>query len=214
MSTASPTPIRLFFALDARAQAEPLLAIQRQWLQEIAHTAAHGQGNPQPAAQPSPVSAENLHLTLLFLGNQPMSQIPLLSQQAERVLDAQATAPFAIQLDHLGLFAKAKVAWMAPSQPPEPLLRLEAELRAALAAVGIGVEDRPYRPHVTLLRKATRLLAGTVTPITLQATALHLYESRSTPDGVRYIQLASWDFAPPVFSKRPVIDESGPSAAG
>ena len=206
MSTASPTPIRLFFALDARSQASPLLAIQQQWLRDSA--------NPESISKPSPVSAENLHLTLLFLGNQPMSQIPLLSQQAERVVDAQATAPFAIQLDHLGLFAKAKVAWMAPSQPPEPLLRLEAELRAALAAVGIGVEDRPYRPHVTLLRKATRLLAGTVTPITLQATALHLYESRSTPDGVRYIQLASWDFAPPVFSKRPVIDESGPSVAG
>ena len=214
MTTASPTPIRLFFALDARAQAEPLLAIQQQWLQAITSTTAPVRGTSQPASQPSPVSAENLHLTLLFLGHQPTSQIPLLSQQASQVVEALALPPFAIRLDRLGLFPKARVAWMAPSQPPEPLLRLEAELRAALAAVGIGVEDRPYRPHVTLLRKATRLLAGTVTPITLQATALHLYESRSTPDGVRYIQLASWDFAPPVFSKQPVIDESGPSVAG
>ena len=198
--TTSPTSIRLFFALDARAQAEPLLAIQRQWLQAITHTAAHGQGNPQPAAQPSPVSAENLHLTLLFLGNLPMSQIPLLSQQASQVVAALALPPFAIRLDRLGLFSKAKVAWMAPSRPPEPLLRLEAALRSALAAEGIGVEERPYRPHVTLLRKCQTAATAEVAPVVLRADALHLYESRSTPDGVRYLQLASWPFTPPVLA--------------
>ena len=214
MTTASPTPIRLFFALDARAQAEPLLAIQQQWLQAIASTTAPVRGISQPASQPSPVSAENLHLTLLFLGNQPMSQIPLLSQQASQVVDALAIAPFAIQLDHLGLFAKARVAWIAPSQPPEPLLQLETRLRAALTAVGIGVEERPYRPHVTLLRKCQAATTAEVSPVELCANALHLYESRSTPDGVRYLQLASWPFTPTVFSKRSVSAGSAPSAAG
>ena len=193
MPTAPSTTIRLFFALDATAQASPLLAIQQQLLRDISH--------PESCSKPSPVSAENLHLTLLFLGNQPMSLIPQLSQQAARVIENVAIRPFSIQLDRLGLFPKAKVAWIAPSQPPEPLLQLEAQLRRAVAALGISVEERPYRPHVTLLRKATKLHAGTVTPITLQARALHLYESRSTPDGVRYIQLASWDFAPRVSTK-------------
>lgn len=194
------TPIRLFFALDARAQAEPLLAIQRRWLQAIAHPAAHCQGNPQPASQPSPVSAENLHLTLLFLGNLPTSQIPLLSQQASQVVAALAIEPFAIRLDRLGLFPKARVAWIAPSQPPEALLQLEAALRAALAAEGIDVEARPYRPHVTLLRKCQAATTAEVAPVVLRADALHLYESRSTPDGVRYLQLASWPFIPPVLA--------------
>ena len=193
MSTPRSTPIRLFFALDATSQASPLMAIQQQLVRDIGH--------PESSSKPSPVSAENLHLTLLFLGNQPMSQIPQLSQQAARVIENVAIRPFSIQLDRLGLFPKAKVAWIAPSQPPEPLLQLEAQLRRAVAALGISVEERPYRPHVTLLRKATKLHAGTVTPITLQARALHLYESRSTPDGVRYIQLASWDFAPRVSTK-------------
>ena len=190
------TSIRLFFALDARAQAEPLLAIQQQWLQAIASTTAPVRGTSQPASQPSPVSAENLHLTLLFLGHQPTSQIPLLSQQASQVVEALALPPFAIRLDRLGLFPKARVAWIAPSQPPEPLLQLETRLRAALTAVGIGVEERPYRPHVTLLRKCQAATTAEVSPVELCANALHLYESRSTPEGVRYLQLASWRFTP------------------
>ena len=193
MPTAPSTTIRLFFALDATAQAKPLLAIQQQLLRDVGH--------PESRSKPSPVSAENLHLTLLFLGNQPMSQIPQLGQQAARVIENMAICPFSIQLDRLGLFPKAKVVWIAPSQPPEPLLQLEAQLRRAVAALGISVEERPYRPHITLLRKATSFPAGTVAPLTLQARALHLYESRSTPDGVRYIQLASWDFAPRASTK-------------
>ena len=190
------TSIRLFFALDARAQAEPLLAIQQQWLQAIASTTAPVRGTSQPASQPSPVSAENLHLTLLFLGHQPTSQIPLLSQQASQVVEALALPPFAIRLDRLGLFPKARVAWMAPSQPPERLLQLEAQLRQAVMALGIPVEERPYRPHVTLLRKCQAATTAEVSPVELCANALHLYESRSTPEGVRYLQLASWRFTP------------------
>ncbi len=190
------TSIRLFFALDARAQAEPLLAIQQQWLQAIASTTAPVRGTSQPASQPSPVSAENLHLTLLFLGHQPTSQIPLLSQQASQVVEALALPPFAIRLDRLGLFPKARVAWMAPSQPPERLLQLEAQLRQAVIALGIPVEERPYRPHVTLLRKCQAATTAEVSPVELCANALHLYESRSTPEGVRYLQLASWRFTP------------------
>ena len=208
------TSIRLFFALDARAQAEPLLAIQQQWLQAIASTTAPVRGTSQPASQPSPVSAENLHLTLLFLGHQPTSQIPLLSQQASQVVEALALPPFAIRLDRLGLFPKARVAWMAPSQPPERLLQLEAQLRQAVIALGIPVEERPYRPHVTLLRKCQAATTAEVSPVELCANALHLYESRSTPDGVRYLQLASWPFTPTVFSKRSVSAGSAPSAAG
>ena len=208
------TSIRLFFALDARAQAEPLLAIQQQWLQAIASTTAPVRGTSQPASQPSPVSAENLHLTLLFLGHQPTSQIPLLSQQASQVVEALALPPFAIRLDRLGLFPKARVAWMAPSQPPERLLQLEAQLRQAVIALGIPVEERPYRPHVTLLRKCQAVTTAEVSPVELCANALHLYESRSTPDGVRYLQLASWPFTPTVFSKRSVSAGSAPSAAG
>lgn len=206
MTTASPTPIRLFFALDARSQASPLLAIQQQWLRNIA--------NPESISKPSPVSAENLHLTLLFLGHQPTSQIPLLSQQASQVVEALALPPFAIRLDRLGLFPKARVAWMAPSQPPERLLQLEAQLRQAVIALGIPVEERPYRPHVTLLRKCQAATTAEVSPVELCANALHLYESRSTPDGVRYLQLASWPFTPTVFSKRSVSAGSAPSAAG
>ena len=88
------------------------------------------------------------------------------------------------------------MAWIAPSQPPEPLLQLETRLRAALTAVGIGVEERPYRPHVTLLRKCQAATTAEVSPVELCANALHLYESRSTPEGVRYLQLASWRFTP------------------
>ena len=71
---------------------------------------------------------------------------------------------------------------------------------AGVREQGLAVEPRPYRPHITLLRKASSpanqdlatALAPPPAPLTLPVNEFALYESRSTPDGVRYLPLASW----------------------
>jgi RNA 2',3'-cyclic 3'-phosphodiesterase len=180
MTPTTPTPAetrRLFFGLDASAQRQPLVRLQQQ----LALAAA-------------PVVAENLHLTLLFLGAVPDTKLPQLYQLGHQV--ALQHGSFEMVLDTLGLFPQAKVAWIGASNPPTELLTLELALRTGVSALGLPLDPRPYRPHITLYRKArTRPEpdARARASISLQAREFHLYESCSSPSGVQYLQLASWE---------------------
>lgn len=169
---------RLFFGLDARSQSQALLGLQQQL-----------------ALAASPVVADNLHLTLLFLGAVNEEQLPQLCQLGAQVASQQTG--FRVVLDQLGLFPQAKVAWVGPSQAPRPLLELEQALREGVSALEFPLDTRHYRPHLTLYRKARTLppSAEPCSPITLPVSGFHLYESCSTPDGVQYRKLASWEFA-------------------
>ena len=189
----TPT-LRLFFAVDATALAPQLLALQQQWLTALADQKAKA---PSRAVAVAP---ENLHMTLLFLGNLTQAQCDnlILATTAAR-LGAQLS-PFSVTLCRSGLFPSAKVAWLGPATTPEPLTRLEQQLRALVSELGLAVEPRPYRPHITLLRKASSptnqdlatAFAPPPAPLTLPVNEFALYESRSTPDGVRYLPLANW----------------------
>ena len=189
----TPT-LRLFFAVDATALATQLLALQQQWFKALADQKAKA---PSRAVAVAP---ENLHMTLLFLGNLTQAQCDnlILATTAAR-LGAQLS-PFSVTLCRSGLFPSAKVAWLGPATTPAPLTQLEQQLRALVSELGLAVEPRPYRPHITLLRKASSpvnqdlatALAPPPAPLTLPVNEFALYESRSTPDGVRYLPLASW----------------------
>jgi RNA 2',3'-cyclic 3'-phosphodiesterase len=176
-----PTPAgtqRLFFGLDASAQSQPLVRLQQQL-----------------ALAATPVAVENLHLTLLFLGAVPDVKLPQLYQLGHQV--ALQHGCFELVLDTLGLFPQAKVAWIGASNPPTELLTLELALRTGVSALGLPLDPRPYRPHITLYRKARTLPdARPSATISLQAREFHLYESCSTPGGVQYHQLASWELQP------------------
>jgi len=181
MSLTSSTPIehrRLFFGLDADSQNQALMTLQHRL-----------------ALAASPVVADNLHLTLLFLGAVDEARLPQLCQLGCQVASRQSG--FGVVLDQLGLFPQAKVAWIGPSQAPHPLLQLEQALRDGVSALGLPLDERPYRPHLTLYRKARTLppSAEPCRPIPLPVSGFHLYESCSTPAGVQYHKLASWEFA-------------------
>ena len=47
---------------------------------------------------------------------------------------------------------------------PPPLADLVLALRSELAGCGFALDDRPYRPHATLARKATALEGRTLDP--------------------------------------------------
>lgn len=168
---------RLFFGLDAHSQSQALLGLQQQL-----------------ALAASPVVADNLHLTVLFLGAVNEEQLPQLCQLGAQVASQQAG--FKVVLDQLGVFPQAKVTWIGPSQAPRQLLELEQALRAGASALGLPLDERPYRPHLSLYRKARTLppSAGPCRPIPLPVSDFHLYESCSTPAGVQYQKLASWQF--------------------
>lgn len=97
------------------------------------------------------VPDHNLHLTLLFLGNQPADNLPVIIQNAGKI----GGEAFELTLDHFGWFARARVAWLG-GQPPEAGQALVAGLEAAMSGSEVKFDRRPWRPHVTLFRKVAR----------------------------------------------------------
>ena len=138
-----------------------------------------------------PVPAENVHLTLAFVGAWPYARLP-------ELLDAGAQlrgAPIELRLDTLGGFRRAGVAWIGAATA-SPLTALVTSLATALASAGVALEDRPLAPHVTLARKCRGPYPDErVAPFAWTADALTLLESQTRADGARYRVIARWPLA-------------------
>lgn len=130
--------MRLFVAVDPPAE-------QVRRLDE-----AIGERDPQlrwvPTAQ--------WHLTLVFCGEVDPDVVPELSERLGRA--ATRTSAFDLVVTGAGSFprqaARARVLWAGFGGDTETLKRLAARCAAAARRSGIAVEDRPFRPHLTLGR--------------------------------------------------------------
>ncbi|ALK99062.1 2'-5' RNA ligase [Massilia sp. WF1] len=134
----------------------------------------------------TPVHTDKLHLTLHFLGNQPSDSLPAL-------LDGLAVpmSPFRLQLGVAELWHKG-IAVLSPSSVPQELLDLHAALARALTGVGLPLEPRAYRPHVTMARRATGAAVPPQGPaIDWLADHYALVESK-TGDGSGYTVLREY----------------------
>lgn len=168
-------PQRLFFALwpDHR---------QRAAIQSVSRDALAASGGRA-------ISAENLHATLVFLGNVPGESLDLLTSVAQ-TLQAR---PFELLLDRLDTWRKAGMLVLGASDVPPELLELLGELRRGLSAAGFAVEDRSFRLHVTLARKATvnqRLELDA--PVIWPVKDFVLVRSELKPEGSEYTVLRRW----------------------
>lgn len=97
-----------------------------------------------------PVPPPNWHITLRFIG--PVDEVAY-----ERWLAAMDTtvipAPFAVTVRGFGAFpraARATVLWAGVES--DELARLAAAVDDAADAAGLGREERPFHPHLTLAR--------------------------------------------------------------
>jgi len=133
-----------------------------------------------------PIAKERLHVTVAFLG-----ELTAAGLDAARGVPPISVGPFELVLDAVGIWPESKILWFAPSALPTALLELEARLWDALLELGFRSEDREYRPHVTLARRARPVEAG-VEPVRFLASDLALVES--FPDGrnVHYEVLERW----------------------
>jgi 2'-5' RNA ligase len=135
-----------------------------------------------------PIAKDRLHLTVAFLGDLSAAGLEIV-----RSVPPIGVGPFDLTLDAVGLWPESRILWLAPLTPPDALGELEAGLRDKLAAGGFHPpdEERIYRPHVTLARRA-RPVEMAVTPIVWSVRELVLVES--FPDGrnVHYEVLETW----------------------
>lgn len=117
------------------------------------------------------LAAEHLHLTLVFLGQQPRARLDELRRLAAGI----EAAPFVLHLDRLDA-GRHGLLWLAPSAPPAALERLAAQLH----------------PHLSLLRHAAARPAEAHPDFAWPVEAFALYASLPTPRGVRYRELGRW----------------------
>lgn len=134
-----------------------------------------------------PVPPENWHITLAFLGNVAAER----RRRYERAAAAVRAAPFKLCLDRVGFFPRSRIAWLGASHLPAPLEELHGALTERLAGAGFEPERRPFRPHLTLARKAAPKGAPVdIEPVVWPVTGFRLVRSETRPDGARYHKAA------------------------
>lgn len=99
------------------------------------------------------VPLENIHLTVLFLGDVEESQLDPISHAIEGV--ARKYGQFKMRITGLGIFGgikRPRVLWVGMDGDVERMGYFKASLEKALSKFGIKLEERPYKPHLTLGR--------------------------------------------------------------
>lgn len=149
------------------------------------------------AAQPviatcdgNPTPAENLHLTLAFLGSVPVDRVPAITPIAARVALAfqdVANAPLEIELNTLDYWRKSAIL-CATSTGEAPVASALAEtLKRVLTENGFAPDLKPFRPHATLARKVRHVTRErNMPPVLWSFRDFHLVESRTAPSGALY----------------------------
>jgi 2'-5' RNA ligase len=130
--------------------------------------------------------AENLHLTLAFIGDLP-------DALGARVASECATLPAADcdwALTEIGFFARPRVLWAGGAVSPQ-LEAIAAGARALLDRMKVPYDRKPFVPHVTLLRDV-RSFDGPRSiepPIAWPIRSVALYRSGRDDSGARYFRV-------------------------
>lgn len=153
-----------------------------------------------------PTRPDSIHLTLLFVGQVDAARIPDLLALARSIRIDR----FDVDFDRAECWRHNHIGCLEASAPPEHLGALVKALEQGLQALGVAFDQRPYKPHVTLLRKADCRGAIEVVKgdgigdgqrekknpapgvIHWPARDFVLVKSKLRPDGARYEELGRW----------------------
>jgi RNA 2',3'-cyclic 3'-phosphodiesterase len=98
-------------------------------------------------------AAENMHLTLKFLGDVGVGDIPRVCQAVREA--AAGAAPFGLQVRGAGAFpnlTRPRVIWLGASEGQEAMAALAERIESALEELGFPREGRRFQSHLTLGR--------------------------------------------------------------
>jgi len=141
--------------------------------------------------------AENLHLTLKFLGEVPEDRVgPLAAGMGAAAGDAR---PFDLLLEGAGGFptiSSPRILWVGIREPLDPVRKLHQNMEDVLSGAGFPREGRSFHPHITVGRVRRRLSRERIERIVAalsgkrfgvaHADSYRLYESRLSPSGAVY----------------------------
>ncbi|OZI17026.1 2'-5' RNA ligase [Bordetella genomosp. 7] len=119
----------------------------------LAATLAGWAAQAQAACGGRAMRPDTLHLTLAFLGAVDADRVPDLVAQTL----SQPALPGRITLDRYGVFRRQGIVWAGPADPQAALQNTYDRLWDWLEPMGWRRPAQAFRPHVTLLRRASQL---------------------------------------------------------
>lgn len=129
------------------------------------------------------VDRQNWHVTLVFIGDFPEQRIAELQAAAAGIEPGEIRLRF----DTLSYWQRPKIACLHAKTVPPELERLFASLQSVVKDFGIEPEDRVYRPHITVARRARSFQdIRLARPVELTWSEFELMESTGSRDSVRY----------------------------
>ena len=172
--------VRVFFAIWPDDAAQKQLAALTEQLQ--AESLCSGRK----------IKPENIHLTLVFVGEVDSGKLAALCRAADRI-KSSGTRAFDVVIEEIRYWKHNRIVYAATRQIPQELMNLVSALQDGLSAAGFSIERRAYRPHITLMRKAScQTLPELAEPIAWRAREWMLVKSEQTSDGSVYSPIGRW----------------------
>jgi 2'-5' RNA ligase len=181
--------MRLFAAIELDEAARGAIAEEQQRLVE--RLRAHA------STMPRLVSAEHMHLTLVFIGE-------VSDHRAPAIIDAAASpiamTPFGLGFGGIGVFpprGAPRVLWLGLADGAPAVVELQGIVTSRLEKAGVPREQRPFHPHLTLgrwkeSRPSDRPHADQQTPAMVarvEVESVALVQSRLSSKGPTYTVL-------------------------
>jgi len=163
--------MRLFIAVNFNEQTKKeLLSIQNELRQYIYNGRF--------------TTPENLHLTLVFLGECDDKQTDLLKS----IIDNIKFEPFVIYMNRVGRFKRDDGdLWWVGVQDNNRLTKLYNDLTDKLKYSSFKVEKRKYKPHITIGRKiVTDKEPWSITPFSEDIISIELMKSEQINGVLKY----------------------------
>lgn len=136
-----------------------------------------------------PVAPGNLHVTLMFLGGIDAEQEAGITAAAD-LLPVPPTME--LTFDSLDYWKKPQIYCLTGHRFGREVAVLVEQLAGIATQYDVTLDERPFKPHVTLVRKAKAPVVVEFQPIIWRADAFCLAESCSTPGGVEYRVIKQW----------------------
>jgi RNA 2',3'-cyclic 3'-phosphodiesterase len=165
--------VRLFFALWPNADECSALSAWHSPLRELCGGRV--------------MRTDTLHSTLVFLGDVEETRLETLRQVAQGL----SCRAFELKLTAAHYWGHNHIVYAAPTAPPPQLAKLVQELETRLRKQHFHVEERPYKPHVTLLRNAQWRDAALppMPAVSWKFNDFVLVQSRSDEEGAAYYEV-------------------------
>jgi RNA 2',3'-cyclic 3'-phosphodiesterase len=182
--------MRLFVAVDLDDAARSAVAAEQKRV-------AAAMGDARSSVKW--VKPDQMHLTLVFLGEVSEAQAPTVVDAISQPVPA---APFALTFQGLGVFPNhggPRALWIGVTHGEPNVIALQIEIARRATEAGIALESRPFHPHLTLARwrqsrpSDRRRALAAARPDVVARVAVYgatLYHSRISSAGPTYTALA------------------------